>query len=233
MSTEERADYLMEAFLDEQNTLIRPLVSRKLHLVKVLDERSSIVERILEDKRKKLLHGGAARKGPSGGPVHVAEIEALEDELEQLSIEKVTILNQLLDLVKRPYDTILEVESALRAASESVAAAAAPDVRSKKSSSAAAPTTVTNSVELVEEPQELWCYCRKPDDGRPMVACDNGKCDIMWWHLDCVDKYVATNHVGVAPPDDSRKWDCPVCIAQEIVKREQHNPPRRVTTKRR
>jgi hypothetical protein len=228
MTTEERADYLMEAFLDEQNTLIRPLVSRKLHLVKVLDERSFIVERILEDKRKKLLHGGGtARKGPTGGSV--LEIETLEDELEQLSLEKVTILNQLMDIVKRPYDTILEVESALRAASDSLVTAL--DVRSKKSNTA--PTTITNSVDIVEEPQELWCYCRKPDDGRPMVACDNGKCDIVWWHIDCVDKYVANNHVGVAPPDDSRKWDCPVCIAQEIVKREQHPPPRRVTTKRR
>lgn len=241
MTTEERADYLMEAFLDEQNTLIRPLVSRKLHLVKVLDERSSIVERILEEKRKKLLlHGGIITTGRKGGSstnnisVHVIDIETLEDELEQLSIEKVTILNQLMDIVKRPYDTILEVESALRAASDFMITQNI-DVRSKKSNMAP-PTTITNSVEIVEEPQELWCYCRKPDDGRPMVACDNGKCDIVWWHIDCVDKYVDNNHVGVAPPDDSRKWDCPVCIAQEIVKREQHNnpPPRRVvTTKRR
>jgi len=120
MSSDERADYLMEAFLDEQNTLIRPLVSRKLHLVKVLDERSAVIERLVEEKRKKLLsspRGGGAR----GSMVSIDDlriIEQLEDELEQLANEKVTVCSQLMDLVKRPFETILEVEAALRIATE-------------------------------------------------------------------------------------------------------------------
>jgi hypothetical protein len=227
MSTEERADYLMEAFLDEQNTLIRPLVSRKLHLVKVLDERSTIVERILDDKRRKLLQ----KKSLS----LVAEIESLEDELEQLATEKVTVLHQLMDLVKRPYDTILEVEGALKvsglahASSPAEGGPATGALRSKKST---ANSDTPPPVTTAEDDLELWCYCRKPDDGRPMVACDNSKCDIVWWHLDCVERYAATHHVGAAPSDDSRKWDCPVCLAQEIVKQEADRN-RRVTTKRR
>ena len=219
MSTDERADYLMEAFVDEQNTLLRPLVSRKLHLVKVLDERSTIVERILEEKRKRSLQ--------KKNVALINEIESLEDELEQLSVEKIAVLHQLMDLVKRPYDTILEVEATLRATVSVETVASPPEAtRTRKSTTDTPPQTV------VEQELELWCYCRKPDDGRPMVACDNAKCDIVWWHLDCVDKYVSSNHVGEAPPDDSRKWSCPVCIAQEIVKQEADRS-RRVTTKRR
>ena len=213
---DERADYMMEAFLDEQNTLIRPLVSRKLHLVHVLDERASVVEKLLEEKRKAFLQtvvlkqAGTARKAPESAE----QIEALEDELEQLSEEKLVVLQQLMDLVKRPYDTILEVEAVLQAATES-----GGDERvigSRRSAQAAGQAAVAATV----VPEELWCFCRKTDDGRQMVACDNPNCDLVWWHIDCIDRYIAANRIGTKPPEDERKWHCPVCVAQEIVNRE-------------
>ena len=108
--TDERADYLMEAFLDEQNTLIRPLVTRKLHLIKILDERSSLIEKLLEDKRRKFLANSVmspGRRTPVGGNEQLGIIEKLEDEIEQIANEKVTICMQLMDLVKRPFETIL------------------------------------------------------------------------------------------------------------------------------
>lgn len=35
--------------------------------------------------------------------------------------------------------------------------------------------------------QELWCVCRKPDDGSKMVMCDNKNCKIKWFHRICLD----------------------------------------------
>lgn len=32
----------------------------------------------------------------------------------------------------------------------------------------------------------LWCICQKPDDGRPMLKCDNFDCEIQWYHFQCV-----------------------------------------------
>lgn len=206
---DERADYLMEAYLDEQNTLIRPLVARKLHLVKQLDERAQLVETLLEEKRKNFL---SSKRGSAAEDL-LGLIESLEDELEQLSLEKVTILQQLMDLVKRPFDTIVEVEETLLAS----AGGPVPAVTSKKQPTAVIeePTAVPVPATVVSD--ELWCFCRKPDDGRPMVACDNSKCELVWWHADCIEKYIANNRIGSMPPEDNRKWHCPVCLAQEVA----------------
>ena len=186
---DERADYMMEAFLDEQNTLIRPLVSRKLALVNLLDQRAVSIERILDEKRKK----------------KTFDCTNLEDQLEQLSNEKVTVCLQLLDLVRRPYDTILEVEASLRAATVEDQDAPAAPPRTRSRVSAPSPPEA-----------ELWCSCHKPDDGRQMIGCDNPKCEVTWWHTDCLAEYIATHKIGVQPPtDDSQKWSCPICIASE------------------
>ena len=236
---EERADYMMEAFLDEQNTLIRPLVARKLNLVKVLDERAAIIEKILDDARKKFLHAVVGTVTPTkrtmpDPPGELERIEKLEDDLEQLCEEKVNVLLQLNDLVRRPYDTILEVESVLQSAAdrepedgEGVTGRPGRHARTAVAAwlpvSSSSPTSAP--MELIPSPpeEELWCFCRKPDDGRQMVACDNPKCDLVWWHIDCIDRYVAANRIGGPPGEDSsKKWNCPVCLAQEIVNREEH-----------
>lgn len=31
-----------------------------------------------------------------------------------------------------------------------------------------------------------WCTCSLPDDGRPMIICDNEDCEIKWFHFECV-----------------------------------------------
>lgn len=33
---------------------------------------------------------------------------------------------------------------------------------------------------------ELWCDCRKEEDGRQMILCANEECEIKWFHLDCM-----------------------------------------------
>lgn len=237
--SEDRADYMMEAFLDEQNTLIRPLVSRKLHLVKTLDERASLIERLLEEKRKKFLHSVTtyppSKKGHSSPPAAelLELIEGLEDELEQLSEEKLGTLNQLMDLVRRPYDTILEVEAVLQAAADRETPDDETDRRASYHSTRR-PAAQASAPSPPEE--ELWCFCRKPDDGRQMVACDNAKCDLVWWHNDCLLNYIQANRIGTPPPEDdssNKKWHCPVCIAQEIVNREELGGPEKQRRRRR
>lgn len=32
----------------------------------------------------------------------------------------------------------------------------------------------------------VWCICRKIDDGREMIMCENPQCVIEWFHFDCV-----------------------------------------------
>lgn len=32
----------------------------------------------------------------------------------------------------------------------------------------------------------LWCVCKRPDTGEPMLQCDNDECAIQWYHLKCV-----------------------------------------------
>ncbi|KAJ8963022.1 hypothetical protein NQ317_006157, partial [Molorchus minor] len=33
---------------------------------------------------------------------------------------------------------------------------------------------------------QTWCVCKKPDDSRPMLQCDNDECDIGWYHFECI-----------------------------------------------
>ncbi|GLV40072.1 hypothetical protein CBL_02957 [Carabus blaptoides fortunei] len=35
--------------------------------------------------------------------------------------------------------------------------------------------------------EELWCMCKKPDDGSPMMQCENDDCPIKWFHLQCLN----------------------------------------------
>nr|CAH7742876.1 unnamed protein product [Callosobruchus chinensis] len=47
-----------------------------------------------------------------------------------------------------------------------------------------------------------WCSCNDPDDGRPMICCDNELCSISWYHLDCVGLCEVPNDI----------WACRDCI---------------------
>ena len=49
--------------------------------------------------------------------------------------------------------------------------------------------------------EELWCYCQKPEDDRPMTGCDYPDCPIKWYHLDC-------SQLKEVPKGD---WYCPDC----------------------
>ena len=51
-----------------------------------------------------------------------------------------------------------------------------------------------------DEHEGTWCYCKESKRGG-MVACDNQKCEIKWFHLVCLE-------MSKAP---SRKWMCPTC----------------------
>ena len=51
------------------------------------------------------------------------------------------------------------------------------------------------------EVQNLYCYCRKPEDGCMMIGCDNPNCKIEWYHIKCLK----LKHIPKG------KWYCPDC----------------------
>lgn len=64
------------------------------------------------------------------------------------------------------------------------------------------PPLVSTSVGVQTNiPVDVWCICRKPDDGRKMIACENPQCKIEWFHMNCVG-------LTRSPKDD---WFCANC----------------------
>ncbi|XP_070576143.1 uncharacterized protein [Ptychodera flava] len=60
--------------------------------------------------------------------------------------------------------------------------------------------------------EESFCIC-KGEETEFMVACDNEKCAIEWWHYACA---------GLTPktvPDGD--WICPKCKGEELVHENQ------------
>merc|ERR1712048_886140 len=47
---------------------------------------------------------------------------------------------------------------------------------------------------------KTWCFCKKKAKGE-MIACDNEKCKIEWFHFECVGLYIKP----------SGKWYCQRC----------------------
>lgn len=50
--------------------------------------------------------------------------------------------------------------------------------------------------------QRLYCYCNRPYF-KPMIACDNNKCKLEWYHYSCVNL--------TRTPEENKKWFCPDC----------------------
>ncbi len=59
---------------------------------------------------------------------------------------------------------------------------------------------VTTPVELDDESNQLWCYCRKGEFGK-MIFCENNNCSIQWFHTSCLK-------IKRVPKG---KWFCPSC----------------------
>ena len=203
LSIDDRPDYMLEAFLEEQQILIRPLLLRRLSLLATLDLKSQMLEKMLTACTKgKCEHHSKTSKTSH---CHQEQLK-MQTELLSLSEEKIQVTRQLQDVALRQMDVMLEVEGAL----ESAAKKEQSELDSKNATRKAAATAV--AVQQISE--EVWCFCKRPDDGRPMVACDNGKCGITWWHLDCLERYIETKKVGNMP-EESGTWICPVCSAEQ------------------
>ena len=63
--------------------------------------------------------------------------------------------------------------------------------------------TMQNGVMNAESDEEEgpWCYCQKHVEGSELIGCDNDKCKIVWFHMDCLKI--------VHPPQG--EWYCPSC----------------------
>ncbi|KAF4704832.1 WD repeat domain phosphoinositide-interacting protein 3, variant 2 [Perkinsus olseni] len=75
--------------------------------------------------------------------------------------------------------------------------------RDTKSDSVTESAHDTETVPSPEPSTELWCVCKKPDDGSYMVGCDRGdKCKVQWWHPQCAKDYIARRGYGLPPPEN-------------------------------
>jgi len=195
-SLEDRPDYMLEAFLDEQSLLVKPLLLRRLSLLTLLDLQAQIIERQTQSP-----------------PVKKPRLPEPSDrslaELLELSDEKIQVAKQLQDIAFKQIETLLEVQAALEAGVKREREENPPR---PTSSARATGSKATQSALPTPSPvdEEVWCICRRPDDGRPMVACDNPKCPLTWWHVDCVERHIFARGVG-AMPDENASWVCPSC----------------------
>jgi hypothetical protein len=191
---EDRPDYMLEAFLDEQHILIKPLLVRRFTQLAQLDVKFQVLEKQLKKANPK-------------------EAILIQQELLSLSEEKVIVTKQIQDLAYKQMESLLEVENALESTKDKsvvggVGSGGTTSVSSKRG----------NSGNIYEE---IWCICRQTDDGRPMVACDNeNKCPYFWWHVDCVDNYIQTRGIGTLPDEGTMHWFCPFCEANKKFKKQ-------------
>lgn len=72
------------------------------------------------------------------------------------------------------------------------------------------PTQLHGDEELVDdvdgdEEEGPWCYCQTDIEGSKLIGCDNPRCAIQWFHMDCLK-------LDAAPKG---KWFCPTCWRNE------------------
>jgi hypothetical protein len=69
------------------------------------------------------------------------------------------------------------------------------------------------NVDNVDEDNKLYCFCRQPSAGF-MIACDNTRCAVEWFHGTCVGVTGNSGEVG-------GKWYCPDCRDNMARERER------------
>lgn len=95
----------------------------------------------------------------------------------------------------------------------SASASSAPTKKSSKAPIVTPPKveeTVESEMDVDKDSDEVACICKGPDDGRPMIQCDN--CH-SWLHVDCVTREEERNRL----PDKWYCWKCPVGTAPDRV----------------
>jgi len=81
---------------------------------------------------------------------------------------------------------------------------------SEKRSEKPKPSKVDSSSSEHNTSEEKFCSCKKSSYG-DMIACDNSKCDIEWFHYGCVGLKQA--------PSQNENWYCPTCkpVFEKVV----------------
>lgn len=61
------------------------------------------------------------------------------------------------------------------------------------------PNPIVTSENSNEE--NVYCLCQEPEDDRKDIGCDNAKCEVQWYHLDCLK----------LKREPKGTWLCPMC----------------------
>jgi len=69
---------------------------------------------------------------------------------------------------------------------------------------------VVDPLSQEEDPNKLWCLCRKPEGGQFMIQCDHGE----WLHGDCVG---ASCSQSQQLEENGEKFLCPLCNPQTCL----------------
>lgn len=85
---------------------------------------------------------------------------------------------------------------------------------SKKKDSSEEDSDSASDNEQYNDPQKLWCICRKPHGGRFMISCD--VCE-EWFHGDCVG--ISVNR-GKKMEKKGEEYVCPACIEKSSKKQK-------------
>ncbi|KAF4656501.1 WD repeat domain phosphoinositide-interacting protein 3 [Perkinsus chesapeaki] len=157
-----------------------------------------------------------------------------EDKMELRSVAEVVATaaaieeDEIAAQQKEANTSEIEDETPLISAAKKVKLASSSAASSPTDPKSEAGTDSINDTETAGSPDpaiELWCVCKKPDDGSYMVGCDRGdKCKVQWWHPKCAKDYIARRGYGLPPPEneaDARRahfstWICPSCVERQI-----------------
>lgn len=102
----------------------------------------------------------------------------------------------------KPDEQVLK--SALTKAEQFFRLCILPELAGKWYTRSRTPLSAIQPEDIDEDDDGRWCYCQESKGG-DMVACDNQKCSIKWFHISCLEM--------TAVP--SGKWLCPTCHPTE------------------
>ncbi|CEF63612.1 Zinc finger, PHD-type domain and Zinc finger, FYVE/PHD-type domain and Zinc finger, RING/FYVE/PHD-type domain and Zinc finger, PHD-finger domain-containing protein [Strongyloides ratti] len=204
--------YHAKTALGENLKKIRHLDDEWCQLHKIYDEQFSEYTNIV-------LNGG----NPNEEKILFDKCLSLVERIKLISEEKRKLAREASDNINSHLETVNDI---CRVISDKIREASAADTSIKrkglsKKGDKRKEVVIKEELEVNEvlnkdtvvamENEPIYCICREVAYGS-MIQCDNDKCPIQWFHLECVK-------VTEIPKDDEL-WFCDKCSAKKSTKRK-------------